>query len=113
MAHNSGPTKRDMFQSHGAGKGSGDRSPGWREHYDEIAWTRAYDTGPDGDKAVPAGFIEVAPKHYRKSYGEPANQPSAPTRDWRTGPEPIPVPAIGAPPEDWRKFVASVETNSF
>lgn len=33
------------FQSTGAGKGSADRSPGWREHYHEVLW-------PDGGRGI-------------------------------------------------------------
>lgn len=33
---------RDLGMGSGAGKGDSDRSPGWREHYDEIDWHRDF-----------------------------------------------------------------------
>ena len=59
MAHRSGPTKRDLFPGTGAGKGDADRSPKWRDHYDEINWT-------ESDDSV---WTEVRPGRYRKIYG--------------------------------------------
>ena len=32
-----------MFPGHGAGKGDADRSPRWRDHYDEVAWPKSDD----------------------------------------------------------------------
>jgi len=60
MPRNSGHTKRDMFESHPGqnGKGSADRSPGWREHYDEIDW------GATHGAKVPGSF------RFRKVYGK-------------------------------------------
>jgi hypothetical protein len=37
-----------MNADHGAGKGDADRSPNWREHYDDVAW-------PDGGKSRSEG----------------------------------------------------------
>jgi hypothetical protein len=61
MAYNSGQTKRDMFASHGAGKGDADRSPGWRGHYDDVEW-------PHSD----AGFETLPSGKQVKRYGAPA-----------------------------------------
>jgi hypothetical protein len=45
---------RDIgLQGTGAGKGDADRSPKWRDHYDEIDW-------PSGGKS---------PRNFRKIYG--------------------------------------------
>lgn len=54
---------RDLgLRGTGAGKGDADRSPGWRNHYEEINW-------PSGGKG---------PKKFRKVYGttEPKAEPS-------------------------------------
>jgi hypothetical protein len=61
MPRNSGKTNRDLLSSHPGqnGKGSADRSPGWREHYDEINWGAAH-----GAK-MPGGFLR-----FRKTYGK-------------------------------------------
>ena len=49
--------------NHGPGKGDKDRSPGWRNHYDEIDWQR--------DPAKPDGFRQYSigkrKKYVRKS----------------------------------------------
>lgn len=53
-------TQRDLLASHtGAGKGDADRSPLWRNHYEEIAW----------EKDKTPGFKTVAPGVSRKVYG--------------------------------------------
>jgi hypothetical protein len=53
MPKNSGQTNRDLFSSHGAaGKGDADRSPKWRDHYDEIDWHHR----PDEFKQVRPGL---------------------------------------------------------
>lgn len=69
MPRNSGHTKRDMFGSHPGqnGKGSADRSPGWREHYDEIDW------GPEHIPHPASGQV----RRFRKTYGG-ATTPPAP-----------------------------------
>ena len=61
-----------MFPSHGAGKGSAERSPGWRKNYDNIDWPLDhYHTSHD----------------FRKTYGTPApKRLSADSSDWRSGP---------------------------
>lgn len=46
------------LRGEGAGKGDVDRSPGWREHYDEINWPRSND-----------GFEQLGVKRQRKRYG--------------------------------------------
>jgi len=33
-------SSRDLFPGHGAGKGDAERSPGWRDNYDEILFPR-------------------------------------------------------------------------
>lgn len=39
---NFGQAGRGAFgNSHGAGKGDVDRSPGWRDHYDEVNWPKS------------------------------------------------------------------------
>jgi hypothetical protein len=43
--------------NHINGKGDKDRSPGWREHYDEIAW-------PHDN----TGFVRITPHRIRKIY---------------------------------------------
>lgn len=61
---NTGLTDRNMFNNtHGAGKGDTDRSPNWREHYDEVQW-------PDGGKAHSEGngFVRRGAKLVKK-YG--------------------------------------------
>lgn len=62
MARNSGPTQRGLLGS-GAGKGDADRSPGWRDHYDEIDWSGSQ-----------TGFEQVGSHKQVKRYGvrEPA-----------------------------------------
>ncbi len=42
----------------GAGKGDKDRSPGWRNNYEEINWNKNND-----------GFVQVRPGRLRKVYG--------------------------------------------
>lgn len=82
MPKNSGHPKRDLFPATGAGKGDVDRSPGWREHYDEINWTPRQST---------------ASKRFRKVYGEDsgpeASGPATPRPDdaqsWRTNENPV------------------------
>jgi hypothetical protein len=65
-----------MFPSHGAGKGDADRSPGWREHYDEIEWGDGHNEGHHN-----------VTRTFHKTYG-----PAAPKRlhinepDWRKDP---------------------------
>lgn len=59
MARNSGQTQRHLLESHGAGKGDADRSPGWREQYDTVAW-------PHDD----AGFERVGTHKQVKRYGQ-------------------------------------------
>jgi hypothetical protein len=86
MPHNSGPTKRDMFDSHGAGKGDSDRSPGWREHYDDIDWGAKNIQLAIGSRRTyePAGFREVSPGVRRKVYGSFApKRQHAGSSDWR------------------------------
>jgi hypothetical protein len=49
----------------GAGKGDGDRSPGWRDHYDEINWGfEHYNQVAEGE-----GFERVSAGRLRKRYG--------------------------------------------
>jgi hypothetical protein len=52
--------------SSGAGKGDADRSPGWRDNYDDIDFKR--DVEHDG-------FTQIGHGRHRKVYGPP---PSAP-----------------------------------
>jgi hypothetical protein len=69
---------RDLFPGVGAGKGDGDRSPGWRERYDEIDFQRP--PVPAGIEAKAAnevtdylnGFRRVSPSRIRKVYGSSA-----------------------------------------
>lgn len=56
-----------------AGKGSADRSPGWRSQYDTIAW-------PDGGKrGYAVGFTKIGGKLVKR-YGvpQPATHDTAP-----------------------------------
>jgi hypothetical protein len=49
----------------GAGKGDGDRSPKWRDHYDEIDWGfEHYNQVAEGE-----GFERVSAGRLRKRYG--------------------------------------------
>lgn len=76
MPHNSGPAKRDMLDSHGAGKGDADRSPKWREHYDEVEWGQKY-------KGLnQPGFESIGPGRIRKTYGPVVSRPED-QPDWR------------------------------
>lgn len=61
--NNFGQAGRGAFgTSHGAGKGDVDRSPGWRDHYDEVAWT-------EGDKRAEGnGFTRKGGKLVKR-YG--------------------------------------------
>lgn len=46
MPRKSGPTKRDMFPGHGAGKGDAPRhkfNEQWRTNFDEINWPKSDD----------------------------------------------------------------------
>lgn len=93
-----------MFPSHGAGKGSGDRSPGWREHYDDIDWGVKDIRIVPGTRRIyePAGFVQVRPGVRRKTYG-PSVRPSVDLSDWRK-------------PEEkkwWEDIPSQVETNPF
>jgi hypothetical protein len=85
MPKNSGHTKRDLFPATGAGKGDADRSPGWREHYDEIQWS----------PRQPA-----EPKRFRKVYGPATPRPDD-TQAWRTV-----APDNG--PALWRRYLRGV-----
>ena len=72
MPHNSGPAKRDLFPGHGAGKGDADRSPGWRNNYDEINWGNrdpvlSLDQAISLDSPVSL-FVKVRPGVMRKVY---------------------------------------------
>ena len=62
--NNFGQTGRGAFgSSHGAGKGDVDRSPGWRDHYDEVTWT-------EGDKRAEGnGFVRRGGKLVKR-YGQ-------------------------------------------
>jgi hypothetical protein len=44
----------------GAGKGDHDRSPKWRDHYDEIDWSQFHHV---------SGFERIGPGRLRKRYG--------------------------------------------
>lgn len=79
MPRNSGPAKRDLFPSHGAGKGSAERSPGWREHYDDIDFGMKY-AGPDHPD-----FTPISPGKVRKTYGATPKRLDADCSDWRAG----------------------------
>lgn len=58
---------RSMFNN---GKGDADRSPGWRDKYDDIAW-------PDGGKRNDGdGFVRKSDGKIVKRYG-----PAEPTKD--------------------------------
>lgn len=60
---------RDLFPGHGAGKGDKERSPGWRDHYDDIDWQRSalftFDCDPN---LWSDGFRKVSPNRIRKTY---------------------------------------------
>lgn len=69
MAHRSGQPARDLFPGHGAGKGDADRSPKWRDNYDEINWkvVVSFDLACDaGDKTET--FVQVGPGRKKKTY---------------------------------------------
>jgi hypothetical protein len=63
---NVGRGNRALMDSHQAGKGDKDRSPGYRKHYDEINWNAA---GDDGFKRVTSNRI-------RKTYGAQRSYPT-------------------------------------
>jgi hypothetical protein len=52
---NPGPSQLGL--SGGAGKGSADRSPGWRQHYDEISWPVTIDDDGSVRRAVVDTFF--------------------------------------------------------
>ena len=60
---------RDLFPGTGAGKGDADRSPNWRDHYNEIDWQRkpvhTFDVAPD---LWSDGFRKVGANRLRKVY---------------------------------------------
>ena len=67
MRKTPGHNSRDLMPDHsGAGKGDADRSPGWRDHYDEIEWGSGMRYPSDN---CPVGFFPIGPKRYRKVYG--------------------------------------------
>lgn len=59
---------RDLFPGHGAGKGDGDRSPGWREKYNEVDFHRASTPAAAKLNDYYNGFREVSPNRIRKVY---------------------------------------------
>jgi hypothetical protein len=67
---NMGMDNRNLMNNdHGAGKGDADRSPNWRENYDEVAW-------PDGGKRAEGnGFVRKGGKIIKR-YG-----PAEPEKD--------------------------------
>lgn len=56
-------SSRDLFPGHGAGKGDAERSPGWRDNYDEILFPKHL-PGQDG-------FIQKSLGRKVKRYGAP------------------------------------------
>jgi hypothetical protein len=72
MARHSTPSTRDLMSSHntGAGKGDADRSPGWRDGYEEIDWKRDLEND---------GFTQVGHGRYRKVYGPKSSFEEIPT----------------------------------
>jgi hypothetical protein len=70
-----GQSNRDLLSSHsGNGKGSADRSPGWRKCYETIDWK--------GNAEQPDNFQTRGPGRTRKRYG-----PGVPAKhsDYREG----------------------------
>ncbi len=64
MPRNSGPAARDLFPGHGAGKGDADRSPKWRENYDDINWKEVVNLQDPWDNR----FIRVRAGVKKKTY---------------------------------------------
>jgi hypothetical protein len=50
------------FGLEGSGKGDADRSPGWRDKYDDIDWERS-------DSGVDDGFRRIGTTRFIKLYG--------------------------------------------
>lgn len=54
----------------GSGKGDADRSPGWREHYDDINWNAPEWKPGEALRDINNGFREVGRNRIRKVYGQ-------------------------------------------
>lgn len=67
--NNFGQTGRNAFgTSHGAGKGDVDRSPGWRDHYDEVEWPKSEEGFVKrGGKLVKRYGAEKEPEKFDKA----------------------------------------------
>lgn len=64
---------RDVGLNHpgtGSGKGDADRSPGWREHYDDINWNAPEWKPGEPLRDINNGFREVGRNRIRKVYGQ-------------------------------------------
>lgn len=64
---NPGPAQLGLAGGN-SGKGDADRSPGWRENYDEIGWPAHINVDGSVSKAVDQTFTKLGPSHYVKKY---------------------------------------------
>lgn len=64
---------RDLGISGGAGKGDSDRSPGWRDNYDEIGWPARIADDGTVTKEIDAQFKRRGSKLVKK-YGAPVTK---------------------------------------